>query len=285
MFDDLGWDGPQEAPVDTGSPAEPASSADAGSPADPEPFRYPPTCPYLGLPDDDRTHFSFADPAHRCHVKAKLVPIDLGHQGSFCLTPQFPACKRYIPPRTLGAAAERPVPVPVAADDTPAVAPVAPVTTATTATKGAWMPPTDPGKGRGVGRAAGLVAVLVVLALVALIGAGSITDLVSGSAATGTPQSSVAVSTPPTAKTQPTVSTSTEAPTVAPTQAPASDAAATSAPTPSATPTIYVVARGDSLLSIAAKFGVTLKAIRKVNDIADPNHILVGQKLVIPLPR
>ncbi len=284
MFDDLGWDGQQEAPVDPEPPVVPEPVAESEASADSEPFRYPPTCPYLGLPDDARTHFSFADPAHRCHVKAKLVPIDLGHQGSFCLTPQFPACKRYVPPKAIGAAGGS-APVPVATSDPPAAAPVAPVAPVTTATKGAWMPPTDPGKGRGVGRPAALVAVLVVLALVALIGAGSFTDLVGGSAATGTPESSVEVSTPPSASIQPTVSTPTEAPTVAPTQAPASEAAATSAPTPEATATIYVVARGDSLLSIAARFGVTVKAIRKANNITDPNLIVVGQKLVIPLPR
>ena len=55
-------------------------------------------CPYLGLPDDPSSRFSFATPAHRCHVKRKPSTIDLGHQGAFCLSSEFRACSRYIAP-------------------------------------------------------------------------------------------------------------------------------------------------------------------------------------------
>lgn len=57
----------------------------------------PEVCPYLGLPDDPRTRFTLADPAHRCHVRAKPIAIDLGHQGAYCLTTGYPACKRFDP--------------------------------------------------------------------------------------------------------------------------------------------------------------------------------------------
>jgi LysM repeat protein len=64
---------------------------------------------------------------------------------------------------------------------------------------------------------------------------------------------------------------------------------------PSATPTevaappetgeteIYVVKRGDSLSAIAARFGVTLARLLEINDLADPNLIYVGQRLIIPV--
>lgn len=86
-----------------------------------------------------------------------------------------------------------------------------------------------------------------------------------------------------------------------PTPAPAAVLIATSAPTapasapPQATPTatpaptetgeteIYVVKAGDSLLAIAARFGVTQDTLMEVNDLADPNFVYVGQRLVIPV--
>ncbi len=52
-------------------------------------------------------------------------------------------------------------------------------------------------------------------------------------------------------------------------------AAATSA-------TTYTVRAGDALSRIAARHGVTLAAIEAANGIADPNRIVVGQRLTIP---
>ncbi len=44
----------------------------------------------------------------------------------------------------------------------------------------------------------------------------------------------------------------------------------------------YVVRQGDTLRSIALKFGVSVQAIMQVNGISNPNLIYVGQRLVIP---
>ncbi|MEI8334059.1 MAG: LysM domain-containing protein [Chloroflexota bacterium] len=38
------------------------------------------------------------------------------------------------------------------------------------------------------------------------------------------------------------------------------------------------------MYTIAAQFGTTIKAIVEANGIADPNRIVVGQKLIIPIP-
>ena len=46
----------------------------------------------------------------------------------------------------------------------------------------------------------------------------------------------------------------------------------------------YVVRDGDTLSTIAARFGVTEGAIMRTNDLSDPDHILIGQELVIPPP-
>lgn len=44
----------------------------------------------------------------------------------------------------------------------------------------------------------------------------------------------------------------------------------------------YAIRHGDSLIELAAAWGVTLEALIAANGIADPNRIYVGQRLVIP---
>ena len=52
-------------------------------------------------------------------------------------------------------------------------------------------------------------------------------------------------------------------------------------PTPPEEPIYYTVARGDALYKIAAKFNVTIADLVKWNNIANPNLIYVGQKLIV----
>jgi LysM repeat protein len=52
-------------------------------------------------------------------------------------------------------------------------------------------------------------------------------------------------------------------------------------PTPGQT-IIYVVRSGDTLYSIARRFGVSLQALMQINGITDPSYIQVGQQLLIP---
>jgi LysM repeat protein len=59
--------------------------------------------------------------------------------------------------------------------------------------------------------------------------------------------------------------------------------------TPTKTPTLgptttYVVRLGDTLYSIAKRFGVSMQAIMQANGITNPNYIYVGQVLIIPNP-
>ncbi len=56
----------------------------------------------------------------------------------------------------------------------------------------------------------------------------------------------------------------------------------TSAPSP--TPIIYVVQPGDTLYSIALKYGVSVSALQEANGITDPTLLQIGQELVIPAP-
>jgi len=52
-------------------------------------------CPYLGLPDDPRSHFTFPDHAHRCWAKKKVATIEPSYQASFCLGEAHNACDRF----------------------------------------------------------------------------------------------------------------------------------------------------------------------------------------------
>ncbi len=46
--------------------------------------------------------------------------------------------------------------------------------------------------------------------------------------------------------------------------------------------TVYIVQPGDTLFSIALRFGTTVQAIALANNIANPNVIFAGQRLIIP---
>ena len=54
------------------------------------------------------------------------------------------------------------------------------------------------------------------------------------------------------------------------------------APTPTPAPYIYTVQPGDSLTSIAIKFGISSITLVEVNNIQDPNALSVGDQLLIP---
>lgn len=60
----------------------------------------------------------------------------------------------------------------------------------------------------------------------------------------------------------------------------------TAAPTPTLDPAnqqIYTIQSGDSLSAVAGRFGTTVDAIMKANELTDANVIFVGQRLIIPV--
>lgn len=54
-------------------------------------------------------------------------------------------------------------------------------------------------------------------------------------------------------------------------------------PTLTPTPVIYVIEKGDTLIPIARKFGVTVNAIIEANGISDPRRLSIGQEIIIPI--
>ena len=84
-----------------------------------------------------------------------------------------------------------------------------------------------------------------------------------------------------------TLPTSTPIQTVTPratyTPAPATPAASAT-PTVTPTPIVYAIQPGDTLLVIAAQFGIDSESIQEANGIIDPRRLQVGQQLIIPRP-
>jgi LysM repeat protein len=126
-----------------------------------------------------------------------------------------------------------------------------------------------------------VVLAAVVLAGGAYLGGPAIADWVRQlGVAIGVGAASPSPSDLPAATTTPTP---TPAPTPSPPAAPSPTAAPTPTPTATAAPLIYVVVRGDTLTSIAARHGVTVAAIEAANGIKRADKIHVGQHLVIPV--
>lgn len=89
----------------------------------------------------------------------------------------------------------------------------------------------------------------------------------------------------PTPTATPTLAAPTSEATLRPTATPAPyTPAPTATPTMTPTPIIYSIARGDTLLQIAQKFGVTVRDLQETNGITDPRSLRVGQELIIPSP-
>lgn len=67
------------------------------------------------------------------------------------------------------------------------------------------------------------------------------------------------------------------------TAAPTATPAVPTATLDPATQQIYTIQSGDSLSAVADRFGTTLDAIVKANELSDPNVVYVGQRLIIPV--
>ena len=122
---------------------------------------------------------------------------------------------------------------------------------------------------------------------------------VAGSSTGPVASPSLVISPPPSAIPTPTPSST---PTPSPTPTPTPTASPSPSPTPSpsvpaayqglkpcpGTPACYLyrVQSGDSLTKIAAKFGITIAALKKANpEITDPSLLHVGDRIRIPLPK
>jgi LysM repeat protein len=127
------------------------------------------------------------------------------------------------------------------------------------------------------------IAVLVVLAVAAYLASPAIGDWVRQVGASA-PSAGASPVVSRSASPAPSLTTPLPDPSRAPDQSPAAAPTPTPTPTRAATPIIHVVAKGEYLIRIAARYGVPVDAIIRANRITDPSLIYVGERLLIPPP-
>jgi LysM repeat protein len=234
-----------------------------------------PICPYLGMVGDRNGHHSFPSRLHLCHA-GEPAHIGLGFQADYCLGGAYPSCARYQRAEEAAAAeaaATGGVRTARAADGSVAAAALGPVPAAS-GRLGRVRSPGERGR-----RSSRLVSVLLGLALIStLVAFGIAAGFIR--LPSGVP---IAAVTPtPTATVSPT-----STPTDTPSATPSPTSTPTTVPTPSASAAtgevLHVVQAGETLTSIALLYNVSVADIVARNGITDPNSIVVGQTLVIPL--
>ena len=224
-------------------------------------------CPYLALADDGRTVADGYDPEHRCHALTPPAPLERARQVQLCLTEAHTRCERFSAARTAWLAAS---------SGLPRVAPDVDFgrTRLILEPEPAWRTLTAAPR-PGLGRRAILLAA-VGAAIVVLLGLGGVFGILGGA-----PAASPTPSPTPSATATPSPTPSL-APSAIESVAATGTAAPTATPTPAPTRRTYVVQLGDTLTTIAAKFGTTAAAIAAANGITLDTIINVGQVLIIP---
>jgi len=232
-------------------------------------------CPYLALADDGRSVVDGYDPDHACHAVRPPLAVDRLRQAQLCLTEAHPRCERFLAAQETLAAVSGRRPAPDLAFRRSRLVLHA---------EGGWRtrtrrpPRSTPRRGRGA-----VTGLLAALALTGVIAAAAISGgltldwlTIPGSS---TPESTAPASQSPGATSS---ATPTAEPSLAPTASPLPSGSTLASPTPAASQLTYQVVAGDTLSSIAARFGTTVAAIMVANDITDPDSLTPGQILIIP---
>jgi LysM repeat protein len=254
-------------------------------------------CPYL-IAADGTWRGSQPTRDHRCSATQPPAALAVAKQRDLCLRSTYPTCATFVAAQELEAG--RPGAGPEGGGFWPA-------TRSTVLALEAGHARSAPfaGTSRKGGGQALLVGLMVLAFLVLVIartaspsGSGATPSAAAGAVAASPsqaavqPSPSVAVSDAPGASTEAPASapavvpspSPTTAPTQTPTATPTAAATATPRPSASATPagaTSYKVRSGDTLFTIAAQFGTTVKKIKVANGLTS-NTIRPGQVLVIP---
>ena len=225
-------------------------------------------CPFLALAADGRTVTDGVDPDHRCHALVPAPTLSREMQAQVCLTERHRTCERFV----AGLRASETVATDFAR------------TRQVVEPDAGWRGAARRGRSGGR-RAAGPLALVAVLALsVGTAAAIGGVRAIGGTGVTASPSSSptLPIVVVPSASQAPTpLPTLEPTPAPTPTLTPTPSLAATPAPTPIPQRT-YVVQAGDTLSVIANRFGTTVAAIQRANNLASADVITVGQVLVIP---
>jgi LysM repeat protein len=238
-------------------------------------------CPLLGLQGDRRTAVDGVDSGHRCYADEPAIALDRQQQAGVCLTAAHQRCDRYLAHATRNGGmrpgrsglVEGLVSTRMILAPDPAWRGIA--GRARRAPAGPLLAIGAAGLALGIGGVA--------------VASGAVGDALGGLASTASSSATPSATPSPTPTAAPTAQ-----PTATPTPTPAPSPSPTLVPTPEPTvvPTeppppppqqrTYVVQQGDTLGSIAQRFGTTVSALQAANGIEDPNEIIIGQVLVIP---
>lgn len=245
-------------------------------------------CPYLGLRDDPDTHFTYPSTAQGCHSTGQYQRIDLATQATRCLAAAYAECPRYRAAQVRLAGGRAP-----GASGSPGSAGAAAVRQGATVqladlvARAAEERSAPPRRRRGAA-AIGLAAVIVAGVAIGLtfsLAAGGFGGGAPGPSGGGPLAASAAPASAP-APTHPPTASPARTPSPSPSEAPPSPSPTAEPPSPTPKPTraprTHVVARGETLSMIAAKYGVTVQAIVKANGIKNPSLIVTGTVLIIP---
>jgi LysM repeat protein len=233
-------------------------------------------CPYLAV-DEGTWRSAYAAREHHCGAVRPPAPLAVAKQRQLCLLAAHEACATYLAARAV-------------ADE---AAPIAPGDDGAALWQTQTAPPLvlEPARRMGAlptasaksGGSALIIGLMVVAFLVLVMSRIQSPSTVSGGSPAPSLSGLVAATTHPAPTPQPSP---TEAPATSEGASPEGDVVATTdAATPDpATPELvrYKVRAGDTLSSIARRYGVTVKKLRAANDISDPRALKIGQVLVIP---
>jgi hypothetical protein len=238
-------------------------------------------CPYLALATDHRSVVDGFDSDHRCHAIAPPDELSRSQQAGLCLSEAHLGCDRYVAARR--AATMAPGVPPPAAD--------------AFVMRTRLILDAEPGRRLRIGAGAtdrrgrfavGAGAAVLGAALLASAAGGAMDGIIGVSRSDPSPEPSASPSVgqatlppivPPSASEAPATPTPRPTPTPTPQPTPTPTAAPTQTPAPA--PRTYVVVSGDTLGSIAARFGTSVQALKNVNGLSG-DIINIGQVLVIP---
>ncbi len=232
-------------------------------------------CPYALTPQGWRSPRPTS--GQRCTAVTPPSRLASEKQGRLCLTPTHVTCATYV------AAGEARVARGISdGSGRRPLARTAPVVLERTRAR----LPADLDAGARRWGQAGLI-LLMLVALVAVVVARSIGRPAGPADAVGTGTRAGAVSAPVAPGSMATMGAASSVTPTATGSAPASPSSApsstqSSAPSSSAGAQSYTVRKGDTLSGIAARFGTTVAALKKANQIPSSNTIRVGQVLTIP---
>jgi LysM repeat protein len=231
-------------------------------------------CPFLaGVEAPWRS--AYADRDQRCGAVRPAALLAVQKQRQLCLVADHRGCATYVAARDVATESAGQYP----GDDGAAL--WLPSTSGPLVLEPPRRRPTVPASATRGGQA--LLVALMVVALVVLVvartqspaGSAGPTPGAGGQALAGSPSGTAQATAEPTlAPATPVPSATAEAsPDATPTGTP--DATAASART-------YKVRSGDTLSSIASRFGTTVKRLKVLNSISDPRSLRIGQVLQLP---